>query len=842
MLNLPLILAADTLERRLEFARLPSGWASVGLVVLTAVLILAVFHFYHREQRTGASTRLRFTLAGLRVLVILTIATIWLEPVLATYIHRRIDARTLVLVDGSASMGMRDRYLNPEERDRVLKALPPDAAADPAALTRAEVLAATLTRDNADTLRELAAANPVAIYHFGEQLNTLGTLEPRGLGSQTTAASRPASTAPADDDPALAAPGWRSRVAAALPDGILSTHEPATDISRAVRQAIEANPQSPIAAVVVFSDGRFNRGEPPDVVGRFARGRKIPIHVIGVGDPSPPRNVTISSVEAPPNVFVKDPFKITAHLRAQGLDGESFSVELLEQRQGSDLPTPVDAKQVTVGADGQIAPVVFSRQIGEAAEVRMIVRIPLQDGETLSDDNAREAAVRALENRMRVLLVAGGPGWDYRYLTRLLERDATVNLSCWLQSADEDAVREGNTVIDHFPRTREELFVYDCVILMDPQPGDFDPAWNNLIENMVGEFGSGLLFVAGRKNTPLFAHNDNITGLLNILPVSFEPGEADLLINEMGHFQNTAWPLAVPPAVLSHPVLSLSAEASENAAIWARLPGVYWHYPVRREKPVATALLRHSNPRMRNSYGGHVLLATQFYGAGRTGYLGFDTTWRWRRYGDTYFNRFWIQLLRHMVEGKLLSGQKRGLIQVEREEYNVGESVVVEARLLDPRFEPMTDSETRAFIAREGEPNRELILRKDPNRPGTGWYRGQFVPARMGVYGVQVSLPGDAGSPPVTLRTELRVGQSDLEYRRTELDRASLETLATQSAGGRYLGIDELDQLAALIPNQSVTLVLNGQPVTLWDHWWTLVLLVVLLGLEWAGRKRARLL
>ena len=186
MLHMPYILAADTLERRLEFARLPSGWSGVGLIVLTVFLILAVLHLYHREQRTGASTQMRFSLAALRILVILTIATIWLEPIVATYIHRRIDARTLVLVDGSASMGMRDRYLNPSERDRVLKALPPDAATDPIEATTG------LPRCRSRTTSRQMVSEPVT--------------EPPGLSTRTTTAVTSSSAAASRSAAAIVSP------------------------------------------------------------------------------------------------------------------------------------------------------------------------------------------------------------------------------------------------------------------------------------------------------------------------------------------------------------------------------------------------------------------------------------------------------------------------------------------------------------------------------------------------------------------------------------------------------------------------------------------------------------
>jgi hypothetical protein len=843
------MLAAETIERRVELTHVPQGWYALGSVALLAILFYAIVFFYRRDGRSAASGRLRIGLAAIRCTVLALLAAVWLEPVLATYISRKIESITLLLVDGSASMSVHDRYPQPDDLRHAQRALQGITGVHPTELTRADLTRIALTRDGEAVLKRLAAANPVQICQFGDKLTPLARITADSLSASAGIPSRTdrsPSTQPSagKSERESGGAGERAKTSTQPTGGdffeIAEARAPVTDIGRAVRQAIESQSGAPIAAVVVISDGRFNQGEPAEVIARYARAKKTPIYAVGVGDPSPPRNVAVTSVEAPANVFVADPFKVIAHLQAQGLDDVPLTVQLTERTGTAAAGTVVETKTARVRPGGVIDPVVFNRQIGQASEVTLQVRVTPEPGESITTDNQKEVTVRALDAKMRVLLVSGGPTWEYRYLTHLLERDATVNVSCWLQSADEGAVRDGTTIIDHFPRTQEELFPYDCIILLDPQPGEIDPAWTSNIEALVGSYGGGLLYVAGRKNASRFAHDAGTRSLLDLLPVVIEPNESDLIINELGHFQTTAWPLTVPPEAAASPVLALSDTPGENAQIWARLPGVYWHYPVRREKPVATVLLRHSNPRMRNSYGGHVLLASQFFGSGRTAFLGFDTTWRWRRYGDAYFNRFWIQLLRHLVEGKLLSGQKRGLIQVEREGYSVGDAVVIEARLLDTKHLPMTAERVPATVRLEGKPDAPLNLTAQPNRPG--WYRGQFTAADVGTHVVQIDLPGGEGAQSASLRAEIRVGRPDLEFRQPELDRASLEALATGSAGGKYLNIDELSQLPNLIPSKTTTLVVTGQPVTLWDRWWTFALLAGLLTTEWTLRKKARML
>jgi len=597
---------------------------------------------------------------------------------------------------------------------------------------------------------------------------------------------------------------------------------------------VESDPSTPVAAVVVLSDGRFNRGEPADVVARYAREKRMAIWTVGIGDPAAPRNAAITGVEAPAGAFVDDPVSIQARLRVEAAGPVMVGIELAERHARDGTWRVVAERQVETGADGS-ASAVFRHRLSAAGPVELAVRARPLEGETLLEDNVREFTIRGYDHQMKVLLVAGSPGWDFRYLLRLLERDKTVNVSCWLQSADAEAVRDGDTVIDHLPRGREELEAYDAVVLMDPDPAGIDEAWAGEVAALVARSGLGLLYAAGPRYTPMFAHSPQARPILELLPVAVDAGESDLLLNEMGHFQPTAWPPSIPPPAAAHPVLAMSEDALESRQIWSALPGVYWHYPVQRVKPAATLLLESGDPRTRGARGPAVLLATQFAGTGRTGFLGFDGTWRWRRQGDRCFNRFWIQLLRHLVEGRLPGADRGGMIRPERDRCQTGETAILEARLPEDIAGP---AELQAVVQREGHEAITVALATQSGRPG--WYRGHFQAGPPGRYEIRLDLPPPAVGP--ALRGELRVVRPDLEFREVSLDKASLRLLASQSAGGQYLEVDEIDRLGELIPSRRTSTVVPGSIVPLWDRWWVLVLIVGLLGGEWTLRKRLHLL
>ncbi len=817
----PIVVGAVTRDEETfvtELRHLPEGWPAVVGLVLLGALLWAVVWMYRREGRIGASAGVRMFLAMLRCAVLLTLAVIFLEPVRVRILRRWIDSYTLVLVDDSSSMDLTDRYRDESSAARVQAVL---GGERPQAVRRRDLVERVLNRDDHRFLRDLTSNNRVKLYTFSDDAKLQASIRANRETSTTSEASSGAFSSLGELPMEFPAIG------------------PATNLDRALRRAVESLGSAPIAGVVVLTDGGINQGATAEEIARFANDRGLAVHTIGVGDPATPRNIRVTEVLAPQNAFQQDPFAVTATLTSQGIEGETIRVQLRERNatDGSEGRI-VDSRTLVVGAGGAIGTVTFDRRQERVGRFVYSVEAPPVEDESVTEDNSKQTTVNVIDTRTRVLLIAGAPSWDYRYVTTLLQRDDTIDVSCWLQSADLSAVRDGDIVIDHLPTAAEELLQYDVVILMDPDKSEFDEPWCRLVDKLVTEHGGGLLFAAARAHTPAFVRERALKPLLDLLPVTLDP-EADLLLNQIGHYQLSPSPFEIPQAAYAHPVLRLADDPVSTKLAWQGMGDVYWHYPVLREKPVATVLMRHGHPRMKNAFGGHVLAAVQFVGAGRTGFLGFDSTWRWRRFGPELYDRFWVQFVRYLSEGKLLGGSKRATLLVENEHPALGEAVTVTARLLDSRFEPLKRDEVAAQVAVEDQRvDFPLAARRD--RPG--WFEGRFVPDRVGSYRIRLTLPGAAAGEGVEVEREILVARPNLEILHPQMNKAALTTIAEQSQGGRYWEIDEADGLPAVIPDLHEEVPVRSRPTTLWDNWKVLTLLVSLLSVEWAVRKWTRLL
>jgi hypothetical protein len=73
---------------------------------------------------------------------------------------------------------------------------------------------------------------------------------------------------------------------------------------------------------------------------------------VGIGDPSPPRNLRVTEVLAPENAFRQDPFAITARFAAQGMEGRRVRVRLRERdATGGGDPTGGEPSGEELGGD-----------------------------------------------------------------------------------------------------------------------------------------------------------------------------------------------------------------------------------------------------------------------------------------------------------------------------------------------------------------------------------------------------------------------------------------------------------------------------------------------------------
>ena len=217
--------------------------------------------------------------------------------------------------------------------------------------------------------------------------------------------------------------------------------------------------------------------------------------------------------------------------------------------------------------------------------------------------------------------------------------------------------------------------------------------------------------MAGPKHTNMFVTLNRLSGIRDILPVRF--GDEEFIDTQQilsSATNSRPGKMLVVNPNLGHPIMSFVNDYEENLRLWGLMPNIYWSFPTLSPKPTTQVLMERGD--QINVEGNQPLLVTGRYGRGNVVYMGFNGTWRWRRIGyrAQYFDRFWIQVVNYLVETRSLQGKRRGMIDSDRNEYELGTNVTLSATVLDEQMKELTQPVIPARIISEDKPVRNLSL------------------------------------------------------------------------------------------------------------------------------------
>lgn len=782
---------------------------TIGWLLLIG-LMLVIAEVYRRDARS-LSVRQRVVLVGLRCLV-LSLVLLLLAQV-SVSVERTGLPLVVVLIDDSASMGLRDAYSADEDRKFVATLLGSDPASVAADAERMELARRILSRDDGHWLRELQRRHRLRIERFSAEAVPIG-------GDLV-------------DDESV-----RRLIAE------LQRLPPTGDVTRpaeAVRQVLNQTRGTPPAAIVLLTDGIASSSDADrlSAVVPLVRERLVPLFVVGIGSDQPTHDVQLAELIVDDVAFVNDPLVFSAKVKSFGFGGQSATVELRERGNERSLAR----RTVKLPSDGQTVTVelLFTPTQPGNHEFELLVSPP--PGDVDRDNNRLSRTVRVREGKLKILLADGLPRWEFRELKNMLEREPTIELHTLLQEADLEFALQDETakpLQGRFPLTREALSAYDVLLLGDLNPGAFSPGVLEHTREFVRE-GGGLLIMAGPQHMPLAFRG---TPLETLLPVELDTASVPPTDTELREPFQPRWTEAgrLSTPLFRHLQLEElardggSSRSNGSRGIWRTLPGLFWFCEAPRLRAGAIVLLEHPQRRgEKSAAGGLPIIALQRFGAGRVLFHATDELWRWRfRDHEQLYSRYWIQALRFLSRTQTLDGTRGVEFTADRQTYQRGDAVKLRLQVLDERQLPTSGTAT-VMLERADEPRRSLELARAANT--TTIFTGELRGLRDGRYHAWLSDPSFPGSPPAV---DFVVEAPQRELLRRRLARADLEA-ATRATHGRYFSLHEADRVPAEIPAGPPVPLSAATVIPLWTRWELLLLFASLLTAEWLCRRRWRL-
>ena len=582
---------------------------------------------------------------------------------------------------------------------------------------------------------------------------------------------------------------------------------------------------TPLSGVVVLSDGAENGSAgdgAPSISDQLAtlRSRGVPVYTVGIGSTRFAKDIEIASLGGPRQALRNATVLLDIVITHRGFGGASLPIVV------EDSGRIVASATVRLSRDAESTPIRLRVPTPESGARSLAVRVPVQTGELIAENNTRRALLTVRDRRAKVLYMEGEPRPELKFARRAVDGDRQLQLVTLLRSARDKYLRLGVDdsleLVNGFPTSRAELFRYRAIVLGSIEASFFTGDQLKMISEFVSERGGGLLMLGGRE---AFADGGYVgTALSDLVPVDME-------VSTRSEDERLVSVTAVPTADgLRHPALQVAGTDSLVALRWSTLPPLTTVNLLSRAKPGASVLLQ---GRVGDRELTRPLLVAQRFGRGRVLALGAQDDWLWQMHADiavedSTHELLWRQMLRWLV-----NDVPDRVESVADEESAPGEAVPLRAIVRDSGYLRRNGVAVSATILGSGGTAQEVPFDWAVDRDGE--YAASFVPGGDGVHEVRVRAIAGADTT-FSPTTYLRVAEPVEEYFGAERHDVLLEQLARETGGRTYSPARAAEIARDLTYSSSGATSI--QRLDLWDAPLVLLMLLILLAGEWVLRRR----
>jgi uncharacterized membrane protein len=575
----------------------------------------------------------------------------------------------------------------------------------------------------------------------------------------------------------------------------------------------------PVAGLVMVTDGADTADAAlgDAILGLKAEG--LPVFTVGVGRETLPKDIQVGRVVTPKTALKGTTLMVDVVLSQSGYDGQKVTLDV------EDEGTLVSTQAVTLPDAGAPASIPVRFTVNEAGPRVLRFRVSPQEGELVTENNAREALIDVRDRKEKVLYFEGEPRAEYKFIRRAIPEGDNLIVTSLIRTADNKYMRQGvdgpDELVAAFPKTREELFAYRSLVIGSVEAALFTGDQLKMIAEFVDRRGGGLLMLGGPR---AFAEGGwTGTAVADVLPVVLDRNRVQP--------KGTVMRLNVKPtrAGMATAVTQLGANETASAERWNTLPVVTAVNRIDAVKPGATVLLTGTD----ESRAERPMLIFQRYGRGKTFAFLPQDTWVWQMHAtiavdDLTHENYWRQLLRWLVDG--VPDQVEPALTTERVE--PGEGAVLTANVVDPSFVELNDAAVMATVTAPDGTISDVPMSWDGEHAGQ--YQASIPTKAPGWYEAKIDATR-GGKSVGSAVTHFRAAPGDAEYFDATMHAATLRRIADET-GGRFY---EAANTASLADDLRYT----GRGVTtveeheLWHMPIVLMLLVGLLCAEWGYRR-----
>ncbi|MBK9329716.1 MAG: VWA domain-containing protein [Sphingobacteriales bacterium] len=558
--------------------------------------------------------------------------------------------------------------------------------------------------------------------------------------------------------------------------------EKETDISNALEEVFTRHGSQNIGAIVLASDGIFNKGNSPLYI---KNALAVPVYTIALGDTAIKKDAMIKSVRYPEIVYLGDQFTINVQIEANHLKGQNTTLEI----------TAPDGK-VILNKVIQVTEDRFTYQTDAIADAprpgvqQYKVKLRTLAGEAIAENNYDLAYVEVLDGRQKVLMLYDAPHPDVKAFKNAIEQNKNYEF----EQADIK-IFKGNY------KKADLLILYGL------------PSLNTtgslpLIQEMMGSGKPLLLVLSAATNVAQFNTLQNILQITgtsqngnDVYPV-YQPSFSKFTTNE-----NTIKGIQSLPPLLA-PYGKYLAATTSDIFLKQQIGNVPTNNPL--------------------------ILMNEVNGK-KTGIICGEGIWRWRMNEFLQNNNFDAtdEIINKCVQYLTVKADKRRFrVHTPKNIYNANESIQLDAELYNETYELVNDVDASCVVKGDNGKEYPFVFDKTIN---AYFLNAGVLPVGNYMANAKATYKGNTN----TAVCSFSVRPVLIETLYTQANHSLLRVLSVQSGGKLYYPNTMQSIADDLEKNNQVKSILYDTFSTrpLIDIKWIFGLILLLLISEWFIRK-----
>lgn len=554
---------------------------------------------------------------------------------------------------------------------------------------------------------------------------------------------------------------------------------PSTNLFNAIETITTSDEE--FNSAILISDGIITQGKNPVVqVGNSP----FPIHVIGIGDTSKVKDISIQSISTNATGFTNTTHVVDVDISQFGFENKTTELRLVSGN------TIIESKALTISKDKEIESVQFEITLNSPGLKQYSIEIEPIAEEWITENNKSSFSVDVLDSRKRILHIASAIHPDVKALRTILSEDQNIELSTYTYLTETSSIK------NILPTDKYDLLVFhgepSSQVLNDLNITDSETS--SLFISLPNEN-----FTTDSKRYHLISNNSD-----KVYSVQFQ-----------GNSEN-----------FDHPILELT-DINLNS-----LAPVYSSINASNEYPEAVTLF---NANFQNIPTESPLLSILEQGNNRRSHLNAFGWYRMYLSPNVAERAYIEQLVINLIDWTSSNPDNRLLkVAPTKNEFNSSEPPIINASLINENGEVETAGVVEITISGDAY-NSNFSMENFNN----GNYRLQAPSLPNGKY--SFTATARKGSREIdTQEGEFLVNESNIELANTIRNQDLLQNIASNS-GGQFIDFESANNFwdNETISNQLITRteVQESYIFPVRSLYWFL-LVILLLATEWFLRKK----